>query len=155
VIELFAREKWAESGVRGSRRLRTGEWIDGDVQAGKVSSGGQSGSGRVGESMVRLDSAVEREEEREGNSGSGRGDRQRRDGEVSWDGGWSASGSGGSGGGMSVEHQSGHAPGKDGVGEGACIVKEKKMKTKVCFWVNKTISNYKVPLTARETLSAK
>jgi len=99
----------------------------------------------VDESFVMLDSAVEKEEEREGNSGSGRGDRQIGDGDtsscgaslsdgvstmscvvsaspsraVSVSGGSYLSGSGGT---SSLESQSGHAPGKDGVGEAASIV---------------------------------
>jgi hypothetical protein len=80
---------------------------------------------------VTLESAVEREEEREGNSASGRGDRQRMDGEMScgvssslrasW--GMNLSGSGGT---MSLELKSGHAPGKDGVGERATMVERKR-----------------------------
>jgi len=101
----------------------------------------------VDESFVMLDSAVEKEEEREGNSGSGRGDRHRGDGDasssscgaslsggvstmscvvsasssraVSVSGGVYLSGSGGT---SSLESQSGHAPGKDGVDEAASIV---------------------------------
>lgn len=69
-----------------------------------------------------LESAVEREEEREGNSGRGRGDRQRRDGEASCGASsdWRVSFRiyfSGRGGTMSVELQSGQAPGKEGVGE--------------------------------------
>jgi hypothetical protein len=94
----------------------------------------------VDESIVMLDSAVEKEEEREGNSGSGRGDRHIGDGDaslsgvvsttscvvsasssraVSVSGGVYFSGSGGT---SRLESQSGHAPGKDGVGEAASIV---------------------------------
>ena len=113
------------------------------------------------ESFVMLESAVEREEEREGNSGSGRGDRQSGDGDASCcgaslssgvstscvvsssfsravsDGGIYLSGSGGT---SSVEFQSGHAPGKDGVGEVASIVlvkekeKEKAAIEDGSFW---------------------
>lgn len=78
---------------------------------------------------MTLESAVEREEEREGNSGSGRGDRQTSGGDMSW--GVSscsrvASGSGSGGTATSLELQSGQAPGKDGVGEAASMVKEEE-----------------------------
>jgi hypothetical protein len=120
-------EKWAESGVQGSRRSRrTGEWVNGDVQTGRTSVGGQGGSGIGGESLARLESAVEREEEREGNSGRGRGDRQISDGEVCCGGSFGGRCFSGRGGRTSDELQSGHAPGNDGVGEGAIIVKENK-----------------------------
>jgi hypothetical protein len=120
-------EKCAESGERGSRRSRTrGEWVCKGVQVGCTSTGEQDGSG-VGERLVTVESAVEREEEREGNSASGRGDRHRSDGEMSCgvlraSCGITLSGSGGT---MSLSLKSGHAPGKDGVGERATIVKDK------------------------------
>ena len=76
-------EKCAESGERGSRRSSTtGEWVCEGVQVGCTSTEGQDCSG-VGERLVTLESAVEREEEREGSSAMGRGDRHRSDGEMS------------------------------------------------------------------------
>jgi len=102
----------------------------------------------VDESFVMLESAVEREEEREGNSGSGRGDRQIGDGDTSRcgaslscgvsmscvvstsssravSGGIYLSGRGGT---SSLASQSGHAPGQDGVGDVASmmLVREKE-----------------------------
>jgi hypothetical protein len=134
-MESSGGEKWAESGECGSRRSRMmGGSICSGVQAGCTSTGEQGCSGGVDEPFVTLDSAVEREEEREGNSGSGRGERQKSDGEMSCgvsslstmvSGGMYLSGSEGT---TSVELQSGQAPGKDGVGEGAGIEKEKGEK---------------------------
>ncbi len=84
-----------------------------------------SSSGSTGGDET-LDSTVEIDEEREGNSGRGRGDKHRRDGETCW--GVSCetarttlSGRGGKAA-MSLELKSGHAPGKEGVGEAATIV---------------------------------
>ena len=127
-------EKCAESGERGSRRSSTpGESVCKGVQIGCTSTGEGDCSGGVGERLVAVDSAVEREEEREGNSGTGRGDRQIRDGETSCEGssfsglscGIDLSGRGGT---RSLELKSGHAPGKDGVGEIATIERERKRK---------------------------
>lgn len=82
---------------------------------------------------MTLESAVEREEEREGNSASGRGDRQIRDGEMSWVScGINLSGSGGT---MSLKLKSGHAPGKDGVGE--TMVEEEEGQKGSSFWGKK------------------
>lgn len=91
-----------------------------------------------------LESAVESEDESEGNSGSGRGDRQSGDGDMTccvWSFSRVVSGSGGiyvsgSGGTTSLELQSGHAPGKDGVGEAGAMVKEREKEewTKEAFW---------------------
>ena len=124
-------EKCPESGERGSRRSRTtGEWVCKGVQVGGTSIGEQDCSG-VGERLVADESAVEREEEREGNSAIGRGERQRSDGEMSC--GVLSSmrvsseiGLSGRGGTMSVELESGHAPGKDGVGERTTMGKRKR-----------------------------
>ncbi|KAF8507087.1 hypothetical protein F5888DRAFT_1630155 [Russula emetica] len=117
-------EKCAESGERGSRRLSTtGESDCKGVQVGCSSTGEADCSGGVGERLVTVESAVEREEESEGNSGSGRGDRQR----VS-----SFTELSGRGGTRSLELKSGHAPGKDGVGERATIEKEKEGQDS--FW---------------------
>jgi len=134
-VESIAGEKCAESGEWGSRRSRTtGKWVCRGVQAGCTSTGEQGcsgGSGGVDAPSVSLESAVEREEEREGNSGIGRGDRQISDGDMScgvspfstW--GIYLSGRGGT---TSLELESGHAPGKDGVGEAAGMMKEKAKK---------------------------
>ncbi len=69
---------------------------------------------------------MERDEESEGNSGSGRGDKQTREGETSWGVSFGIAGTNLSGRGgrvaMSLELKSGHAPGKEGVGEAATIV---------------------------------
>jgi len=106
-----------------------GAWISRGVQAGDASdsTGEQGCSERVDASSVTLESAVEREEEREGSSGSGRGERQSSDGEIScnlssFSGGTYLSGSGGT---MSVVLKSGHAPGKEGVGEVGTMVKRR------------------------------
>jgi len=104
----------------------------------------------VDESFVMLESTVEREEDREGNSGSGRGDRQTGDGlgdtsccgaslscsvsmtcVVSTSSSRAVSGGiylSGRGGTSSLASQSGHAPGQDGVGEVASmmLVREKE-----------------------------
>lgn len=76
--------------------------------------------------LVMLESVVEKDEEREGNSGIGRGDKQRREGETSWGVSSAAAGTGllGRGGKVarSLELKSGHAPGKEGVGEATTIV---------------------------------
>ncbi len=131
-------EKCAESGERGSRRSSTtgGSFSEG-VYSGCSSTGEEVCSVGVGERLVTLDSAVEREVESEGNSGSGLGDRQRSDGETSCvvssslgvSCGIIVSGSGGT---RSLELSSGHAPGKDGVGERATIEKEKERQAS--FW---------------------
>jgi hypothetical protein len=125
-------EKCAESGERGSRRSSTaGESVCKGVQVGCSSTGEADCSGGVGERLVAVDSAVEREEEREGNSGTGRGDRQISDGETSCEVssfsglscGMALSGRGGT---RSLELKSGHAPGKDGVGEMATIERRER-----------------------------
>lgn len=109
-------EKCAESGERGSRRSNTtGESVCKGVQVGRSSTGETGCSGGVGERLVTVESAVEREEESEGNSGTGRGDRQISDGETSCEA--SSMYLSGRGGTRSLEVRSGHAPGKDGVGE--------------------------------------
>jgi hypothetical protein len=153
------------------------------VQTGCTSTGEQGCSGGVDAPFVSLslEAAVEREEEREGNSGIGRGDRQTSDGDMSW--GVSSCSTvvscgiylSGRGGTTSLGLGSGHAPGKDGVGEAADIMKEKVKKESkekrgkgaLSFWDKWHCSieglripslvgkNYKVPLTAPETLSAK
>lgn len=132
-------EKCAESGERGSRRSSTtGESVCKGVQVGCSLTGEAVCSG-VGERLVTLDSAVEREEESEGNSGTGRGDRQTSDGEVSC-GVSSSSGLpcgivlSGRGGTRSLELKSGHAPGNEGVGERATIKKEKEKEGQGSFW---------------------
>jgi hypothetical protein len=83
----------------------------------------------VGERLVTVESAVEREEEREGNSGTGRGERQISEGETSC--GIYLSGRGGT---RSLELKSGHAPGKDGVGEIGTIEKEREKEGQGSFW---------------------
>jgi hypothetical protein len=121
-------EKCAESGERGSRRSSTtGESVCKGVQVGCSSTGEADCSG-VGERLVAVESAVEREEESEGNSGTGRGDRQISDGETSCEGSSLSWGTylSGRGGTRSLELKSGHAPGKDGVGEIATIEKGRK-----------------------------
>jgi hypothetical protein len=145
-------EKCAESGERGSRRSRTtGESVCKGVQVGCSSTGEADCSG-VGERLVPVDSAVEREEESEGNSGTGRGDRQISDGETSCEAssfsGLSCGiGLSGRGGTRSLELKSGHAPGKDGVGEMATIEKEEKEKEgQDSFWGKRAKENDIVPL---------
>jgi hypothetical protein len=135
-------EKCAESGERGSRRSSTtGESVCEGVQVGCSSTGEAYCSGGVGERLVTVDSAVEREEESEGSSGTGRGDRQTSEGEAScvvssFSGlscGMDLSGRGGT---RSDELKSGHAPGKDVVGE-TTIEKEKEGQSS--FWGRRTI----------------
>ena len=143
-------EKCAESGERGSRRSSTtGESVCKGVQVGRSSTGEAYCSEGVGERLVTVDSAVEREEESEGSSGTGRGDRQTSDGErssvVSSFSGLSCeivlSGRGGT---RSLELKSGHAPGKDGVGERTIGEREKEGKSS--FWGKKAKENDIVPL---------
>jgi len=133
-------EKCAESGERGSRRSSTaGESVCKGVQVGCSSTGEADCSGGVGERLVTVESAVEREEEREGNSGTGRGDRQISEGETSCEvSSFSGLSCGiylsGRGRTRSLELKSGHAPGKDGVGEIGTIEKEREKEGQGCFW---------------------
>lgn len=144
-------EKCAESGERGSRRSSTtGESICKGVQVGRSSTGEAYCSEGVGERLVGVDSAVESEEESEGNSGTGRGDRQISEGEtscvVSSLSGLSCGiGLSGRGGTRSDELKSGHAPGKDGVGE-RTIEKEKEKEGQSSFWGKRAKENDIVPL---------
>jgi hypothetical protein len=147
-------EKCAESGERGSGRSSTaGESVCKGVQDGCSSTGEADCSGGVGERLVRVESAVEREDESEGNSGTGRGDRQISEGETSCE---VSSFSGlsfgtylsGRGGTRSLELKSGHAPGKEGVGEiGTIVEKERKREGQPegSFWGKRAKENDIVP----------